>query len=255
MALIQTSFYSLALKLNTHLTILHPGDSLKPEPLGHEYPVIFLLHGHGGNNQDYLIHSNAARFARNRRAILVCPEVHNSFYADMVYGRDYFTYMTEEIPEVLQRFFGFRWKRELVSVAGLSMGGYGAVNLALKRPDLFQAAGSMSGPLDIRDLISEIRVSEERRLAEMIAILGPERTVREEDDVLVQVARSAALTNRPRLGVCVGEGDFLVEHTEKFLAVCEASGYPAVSWSGPGGHNWEYWNANLERMMDFCLDR
>ncbi|GMA60977.1 hypothetical protein GCM10025859_14170 [Alicyclobacillus fastidiosus] len=73
------------------------------------------------------------------------PQVHRSAYTDMAYGNRYWTFLSEELPEVARSFFHLSDAREDNFVAGLSMGGYGALKWALRKPEQFVAAASLSG--------------------------------------------------------------------------------------------------------------
>ena len=77
------------------------------------------------------------------------PQVHHSFYTDMKYGNKYWTFLTKELPLLAQSFFPLSTARKDNFVAGLSMGGYGALKWALNHPETFSAAASLSGVTDI----------------------------------------------------------------------------------------------------------
>ena len=86
--------------------------------------------------------------------------MHRSFYTDEAYGGRYWTFVSEELPELVGRFFRVSERREDTFVAGLSMGGYGALKLALRQPERFAAAASLSGALDVAALARSPRAED-----------------------------------------------------------------------------------------------
>ncbi len=137
---------SHTLGMDTGLTVVLPFDrAAVPEA---ECPAIYLLHGHGENADVWTRMTSAERYANAYGVALVMPEVQRSFYTDMAMGLSYFTYVTEELPAACQRLF-HQQPQENRFVAGLSMGGYGALKLGLRRPDLFAGCAGFSGCLDI----------------------------------------------------------------------------------------------------------
>ena len=93
------------------------------------------------------------RYVEGLNLAVIMPAVQNSFYTDMVHGGKFLTFLTEELPAMLHDLFPLSTERADTFVAGLSMGGYGAFKLALTRPDLYAAAASLSGALDIREVV------------------------------------------------------------------------------------------------------
>src|SRR5215210_5007210 len=115
------------------------------------YPVLYLLHGLTGHYNDWVARSNIADYAADYRMIVVMPEANDSWYTDSatVATEKYETYILRElIPDVQQRYrtIEARYGR---AIAGLSMGGYGAIKFGLKSPATFIFAGSMSGAFGV----------------------------------------------------------------------------------------------------------
>src|SRR5467141_1594071 len=115
------------------------------------YPVLYLLHGLTGHYGDWTTRTNIADYAGQYRLIIVTPEGNNGWYVDSagVPTDKYETYILQElIPDVQIRYrtIESRYGR---AVAGLSMGGYGALKFALKYPDQFAFAASMSGAFGV----------------------------------------------------------------------------------------------------------
>ena len=77
--------------------------------------------------------------------MVVMPSVYNSAYTDMKYGLDYFSYLTEELTDFVERNFPAATKRENRFIAGMSMGGYGAYKWGLTCPEKFAAIGGVAG--------------------------------------------------------------------------------------------------------------
>jgi S-formylglutathione hydrolase FrmB len=123
----------------------------------HGWPVLYLLHGLNGSCRDWptlggiketLDELVAAR--RIKPMIVVMPDAGNSWYvnsASYCGPGDYETAMLDDLPRAIEQKFAVRQDREGRAIAGLSMGGYGALRLALSRPDRYVAAASLSGAI------------------------------------------------------------------------------------------------------------
>ena len=136
------------------------------------YPVLYLLHGFSGHYSDWVSRSNVADYASDYRMIVVMPEGNDSWYTDSVTitTDKYETYILNElIPDVQQRYrtIEARYGR---SIAGLSMGGYGAIKFGLKSPATFVFAASMSGAFMVTR-VTEKEVGE--RLSDSLKLFGP----------------------------------------------------------------------------------
>ena len=114
------------------------------------YPVLYLLHGFSGHYSDWVTRTNLADYAADYRMIVVTPEGNDGWYTDSA-GRatdKYESYILQElIPDVDRRFRTIQ-TRYARGIAGLSMGGYGALKFGLKYPDHFAFAGSLSGAVE-----------------------------------------------------------------------------------------------------------
>jgi putative tributyrin esterase len=248
MALIQCSFFSEALELGTHLTVLLPqpaaaqvgvaGTSGAAAP-----PVLYLLHGLTDDDTAWTRYTSIERYASARGLAVVMPQVHRSFYADETYGMKFWTFLSEELPRVVHRFFRVSDDPAETFVAGLSMGGYGAMKWALRQPARFAAAASFSGALDLAyiqeyDLRPHIRALAGRVFAG--------RTVQHSDEDLFHLVRMSDPATLPKLTVRCGTGDALMAQNERFVAACAQHGVPVDAEFGPGAHEWGYWDVQVD---------
>ena len=121
MALLTANFRSAELSHETAVNIILPEGC--PEE---DIPTVFLLHGMHGDHSSWVRKTCIERYAAERRLAVVMPDGENSFYADMKYGKKYFTYVSEELVDYVRKILRLSRKRERTFVCGLSMGGYGA---------------------------------------------------------------------------------------------------------------------------------
>ena len=158
MALLTCDFFSDALQLGTSMTVVLPqqteeqiglagGASEGPPPL------LYLLHGLSDDHSAWQRYTAISRYAEKAGLAVVMPAVHRSFYTDEARGHRYWEFLSEELPGIVHEFFRVTDRPEETFVAGLSMGGYGALKLALSHPDRFGAAASLSGALELRELL------------------------------------------------------------------------------------------------------
>ena len=107
--------------------------------------MLYLLHGLSDDHTAWLRYTSIERYATARGLAVVMPAVHRSFYADEAHGHAYWHFVSEELPAIVAAFFRLSERREDTFVAGLSMGGYGALKLGLHHPERFAAVASLSG--------------------------------------------------------------------------------------------------------------
>jgi S-formylglutathione hydrolase FrmB len=188
------------------------------------------------------------RYAANRGLAVVMPRVDRSYYADMVHGLDYWTFIRDEVPARAEAFFPLRRERSHRFVAGLSMGGYGALKLAFDQPDRFAAAASLSGAVDPPGLSPLIG---DERYREFNDMFGSEKEFRGSVNDLYAQADALAQSGRavPRLYQCCGTEDFLIEHNRAFRDHLKSCGLDVLYEEEPGFHEWAYWDAKIQRVL------
>ena len=162
-------------------------------------------------------------------------------------GKKYWTYVSEELPALVNSTFNVSGAREDTFVAGLSMGGYGAFKLALRQPGRFAAAGSLSGLLDLA-----ARVGIEDRSGNDRVVFG-DAEVKGTDDDLLHLLETADPASLPRMWMTCGTEDFLADDNRAFLATAQRVGVQVESDWRPGSHEWGYWDATIKDFLTFAL--
>jgi len=219
---------------------------------GTKFRTLWLLHGGGGDHTDYLRKTAVERYAVKHQLAVVMPEVGNSFYSDLPHGPRYFTYVSEELPAMLRRYFPLSDKREDNFVAGLSMGGFGAAKLAFNLPDRYAAVGLMStGPMGPHQLAEVL--GDDKRSSRFEAIFGGLDRVPGSINDIWHVLEQAV--NRgvelPKIYNCCGTEDFVYGKFREFRSFAERLGLDVTHAEGPGGHTWEFWDEYLPRIIEW----
>jgi putative tributyrin esterase len=244
MALIHVDFSAESLDLATSMTVVLPQEGPTPPP------VLYLLHGLTDDHTAWTRYTSIERYAYDHKLAVVMPQVHRSFYADEAHGMKFWTFLSDELPRVVQRFFNVSQKREETFVAGLSMGGYGAFKWALRQPERFAAAVSLSGALDV----AWLQKNDDRpHIREVMDRVFAGRDTEGSDDDLFHLLERADKSALPRLMLRCGTGDHLFEQNERFVHACARAGLPLDSEFEPGGHEWSFWDRHIPRALDFFL--
>lgn len=266
MGLIHFSFLSKTLGYHTNVCLILPADDFssdrdityneahsKAEP----FKTLYLLHGGGGNALDWIRFTSIERYAQERRIAVVMPEVPgDSFYTDMAYGYDCFTYIAEELPVIMENYFPLSAKREDRFVAGLSMGGYGAIKWAFRKPDFFAAAAALSGASLIGDLFSARGFAPSCKADENSIVNncfgGLDKLEGSPDDTkrLIDVAAEIKV-KLPALYVCIGTEDSAYQFTRDYVAYAREKGLEITYEEGPGRHDWQFWDEYIQRVLDW----
>lgn len=233
--------------MSTSISVSLPHDlSKKPE---NGFPVLYLLHGLFDNHSDFGRKTNIDRYAGEHGIAVIMPEVQKSYYTDMVYGLDYFSYVSDELPKLCSEMFGLSNRREDTFVAGVSMGGYGALKCALKRPDIFSGCASMSGAVDM-----EIRASDFKNRPEMRCAFG-NPAIFSKDDNLFELAENKPNNLKQRFFICCGTEDSILNESRRFKEKLNKLNIELTYKESQGGHDWAYWDSVLPQVLDFFAER
>jgi len=257
MILNEVNFLSEILTIRSTMYVLLPQRTLadaksKRAP---KYRTLYLLHGHSDDHTAWLRWSSIEKYVEGLNLAVVMPAVNLSFYTDMVYGGAYWQFISEEVPAVVRDMFSLSAKREDNFVAGLSMGGYGAFKLALTHPDRYAAAASLSGAVDIRELVKPHNVPADKAwLAGMRNVFGDLSKVPGSKHDLFTLAKKAAKAPvKPRLYQCCGTEDFLYAGNVRFRDAVRKLPLDLTYAEGPGEHVWAYWDKMIQNVLTWML--
>lgn len=212
-------------------------------------PTIYLLHGHGNDATAWLrIRPDLPAIADRDGIAFVCPDAGNSWYLDSPVRKEirYETFITDELIPAVEGSYPLIDRRTARAITGLSMGGFGAVSLAIKHKELFGAAGSTSGGLDIRPFPDSWGLSE---------LLGTQA----ENPAAWEAATPINLIPRLKPGdlaliIDCGWDDFFAEGNEAFHNRLREAGIDHDYYVRPGGHNHAYWNNSIAYQILFFAD-
>lgn len=252
MALINCDFFSETLGFSTSITVILPQNTqtqigMAGSAKKKTYPVLYLLHGLSDDNTTWLRRSSIERYVSEMGIAVVMPNGGRSFYTDMHNGYKYWTFLTEELPEIVADFFPISTARDDSFIAGLSMGGFGALKVALNLPEKYAAAASLSGVVDIAGRL--LLASPELKY-EMSNIFGKLDEIKGSiNDIYCQVDKVSKKKIKPKLYQCCGTEDFLYEDNVAFRDYVQTKGFDYTYEEGPGEHEWDFWDSYIQKVL------
>ncbi len=234
------TFHSVALSRDMQYRIVMPV-TVAP---GQRLPVVYLLHGGGGGFRDWTNDSDVAHYAESG-LLLVIPEGGSSYYTNAVDPPQdrYEDYIAGDLIADVESRFPAAIGRSNRAIVGVSMGGFGAVKIALHHPELFAFVGGLSSAIDVpRRAFSIKRLQQSRHYNSIFGSSGS-RTRRDNDPFLL--AQTAIPEAAPYFFLTCGEQEGLLPSNREFAALLAQRHFRLEFHTVPGGHDWNQWNAWL----------
>ena len=259
MALIQVNFTSSSLMRVVPIQVILPVEKLFGQEAEKEcgaFPTMYLLHGIFGNYTDWVSRTNVLRWAEEKGLAVVMPSGDNGFYIDHPESHNnYGEFIGRELVEVTRKMFPLSHRREDTFIAGLSMGGYGAVRNGLKYHDVFGCIAGLSTATVVDGI--EQRTNDapfffgRRDYAE--SVFGDLSKVKDSDKNPRWLVEKLAEAGEalPRIYLACGTDDGLLEGNRNMRDYLRAAGADVTYEEGPGGHEWDFWNRHIQRVIDW----
>ena len=250
MALLTADVFSESLEVGTSLTVVLPQTTR--EQIGvesvtvpvHGWPVLYLLHGLSDDHSAWVRYTSIERYAAAAGLAVVMPAAGRSFYADEAHGHRYWTWVSEELPRLVGEMFRLSERPEDTFVAGLSMGGYGALKLGLRCPGRFAAVASLSGAVDVRGLDTRLERSE-------IVQRVFDGNFAASDDLYELLAAADPAAVPPLYLGCGTDEDRLMDANTRLAEQAVAAGIAVTTDFRPGVHEWGLWDATIRDVIDW----
>lgn len=218
------------------------------------YPVLYLLHGRTGHYSDWLTRTNVADYAADYQMIVVMPEGNDGWYTDSatVATDKYESYILKELlPDVAQRYrtIGARYGR---AIAGLSMGGYGAIKFGLKSPGTFVFAASMSGAFGVtRFSDKDVSATGWHELNNLLGPVGSDTRKANDLFEIIQNLTSARISALPYFYFDCGTEDapVIFPYNRELSGLMVEKKIPHEFRELPGDHSWGYWDRQIQEIL------
>ncbi|MGI6238625.1 MAG: alpha/beta hydrolase [Christensenellales bacterium] len=235
MANIKCNFLSYTLRRAVDLTVIVPTicfsemmEKNAAHKQGARYPVLYLLHGYGNNHATWNGYTSVELFAEERNIAVVMLSAENKAYINHGGDDNYFDFISRELPEFIFSMFPVSNKPEDTYIAGLSMGGYGALVHGLAQSNRFAAIGAFSGAT------------------------GRGRNTAAQFDVWKLAEACAEEGRKKPMYIACGDKDFLYKDNVAFKDRLIELGFD-VTWieGADYTHEWRFWNREVEAFLDW----
>ena len=242
----EVSVYSEAMKKDVPASVITPGGYEN----GKSYPVVYLLHGYSDNHIDrWTNDGHVGRLADQHEVIVVVPDGgFSSWYFDSPVMPEYMyeTFVSKELISYMDKHYKTIADRSGRAVTGNSMGGHGALYLAIRHQDVFGSAGSMSGGVDFRPFPENWDIA--KRLGSI-----EEHPENWENNTVINMTHLIM----PGLNIIFdcGTEDFFYEVNCNLHAQMLKERIPHEFYQRPGKHNWPYWYNAIKYQFMFFRDR
>lgn len=274
MNLCELKFFSSALGKRVAVNVLLPEGPASyewecawsaDEPL----PVLYLLGGNTDDHTQWLRKTSLERYAEGMKLAIVMPPAERCVYCDQKNGYRYFEFISKEVPEVVRQYFNISAKREDTFIAGFSMGGYGTIKTALKYPERYCFAASISGLMDFKrfPVLEDYFRTENREdmeklkeekgigayevVLDHVTALGYHWEIKGSDNDLCHLVKTLKSQKKvcPELKFFIGKDDFLKNANDYFTAKLTEAEIPYRYEISDGDHNWDFADKIIRRVL------
>ncbi|MBI5724914.1 MAG: esterase family protein [Planctomycetes bacterium] len=242
MAFLDIHFSGAAIQKQSSMYVIMPeGKGAGP------FPVLYLLHGYSDDHTIWLRRTRIEAYVESLPLIVVMPDGHHSFYCNdpRPNGMAYEDHIIKDVVGFIDRTLPTIANRSGRAIAGLSMGGYGAMMYAMKHPDIFCAAASHSGALQ---LLHKPR-ADRPHLIELAKFLPAK-----DYNLFELSARLKKSGKKLALRIDCGTEDFLLDENRGFHAHLNKLGIGHFYKEYPGSHNWDYWDVHIRETLSFVMN-
>ena len=241
MAFATIQYHSRALQKASAFNVVFPDDPEIPRP----WAAFYLLHGLSDDHTIWMRRTSIERYVAGLPLVVVMPDGGRGFYTNAVEGMAYEEDLIKDVVGLVDRTFPVRAERSGRCIGGLSMGGYGAIKLGLKHPEMFASANSHSGALGFTHEPFWKKFSE----PEWNRVFGKSPSGGKEDPfALVQSVDHGLL---PAMKIDCGTDDFLLDQNRAFHKHLEELHISHEYQEFPGGHDWAYWDKHVQEAIAF----
>ncbi len=256
MALFHVDFHSDVLGMGCCMDVIMPQKSSSSigavdKTSNEKIKTIYLLHGMSDSHTVWQRLTCIELFARAAGVAVVIPTTHLGWYTNAKHGLKYLDFIGKELPQITRSFFPqLSDSPKDTFVAGNSMGGYGALKMALTFPETFGKAGCFSGAFDVVDFA---RFTGGTYWADMFGEV--DKITGSENDLFYLAEKLKSEGKKlPEVYMWCGVDDYLLEHSRKMNAHLTALNYPIDYSESAGNHNWQSWNEQVEKFIKWAVE-
>lgn len=248
MAFLQIQFKSSSLDMNVSANVLYPENVDKKKNIR----VLYLLHGYTGHYMDWMRLTSIERYASKYQICVVMPSAFNSYYTNNAYGVKYFDFVALELPKMIENMFQVSKKSEDRFVAGLSMGGYGALKIGLTYPHKYHKMASFSGAIDVDRLFEANKDNLKRK--QFLSAFKKMPVKGTKNDIYFLFDRAIKKNTVPGLYIACGTEDSFYEDHLKLKNYLDTNQIPYVNNEKKGQHEWRLWDVFIEDVLSWMFE-
>lgn len=261
MALIQANIFSQSLMRTIPIHAVIPSDKvvMPGMPVREKKPfkTLYLLNGLMGNDTDWVTGTRIERWAKDKDLAVIMPGGENRFYVDQdIPGQQYGELIGRELVELTRALFPLSDKKEDTFIAGLSMGGYGALVNGLKYCDTFGCIAALSSAL-LLEIVENSTYDAPWITANRFYfehVFGDLGKLRGSDKDYEELIRKLKREKKeiPRIYLAIGtEDELLLSANRTYHEFLEKEGVPVTYVEAPGAHEWDFWDSQIKKVLDW----
>lgn len=213
---------------------------------GKKYPVLYLLHGAEGSGRDFAdrMGKSLQKIADEYKTLIVAPSCEPyGWYVNSPYAADsqIADYITKELVPHIDSLYPTNGKR---AIAGLSMGGHGAMLIGFQNKSLFSSMAGISGVLDIREH------KDNWKIKELLGKYEENSELWDNNSVYAVLGKKWPATSPRKIFILTGSEDTLVlAENRKTMELFRKRGFSVEYAEEKGGHTWEFWNEHIPQIL------
>jgi S-formylglutathione hydrolase FrmB len=225
-------------------------------PVGYDstqrYPVLWLLHGYGGDDEDWLRYTRLTRYVAPYPIVVVLPSAENSWYVNAVGDSSarYEDFIARDLYSEVRRHFAVDTRRQ--AIVGLSMGGYGAAMLGLRHPERFRFIGALSAALTVPADLNDPRAVGKFAEPSLVRAFGSEPSAERAAHDPFRLYRRIPPHKLPYIYLAIGTWDeftTFLPRSRAFADSLRAYGARYEYHERPGRHSWQFWDTELPPLL------